>query len=218
MTAGPFILLRASDSARVRWSWTHLPWRRLRPADVVEARPASPRGGRRRCAWRRSPSGCRRGSGRRAAGPRVTSWSIRKIICWARPTAKAGMRRTPPRAKVFLRTPSSWSSTDSVRVRPVAVGALDHQVVGLGRGLGVLRQHGVEAAHVAAEEDARLAAVLPHRDVRGGGAEEVPGVAVGERERVVHLLRPAEGHGPEELERLAARPSRRRAAARARAS
>ena len=87
------------------------------------------------------------------------------------------------------------------RVRPVPVGALHHQVVGLGRGLGVLRQDGVEASHVAAEEDARLPAVLPDRDVRGSGAEEVPGVAVGERERVVHLLRPAQGQGQEEPHR-----------------
>ena len=113
------------------------------------------------------------------------------------------MRRTPPRAKVFLRTPSSWSRTGSAGVRAVAVGALDHQVVGVGGEVGVPGEDGVEAAHVAAEEDTGLAAVLPDEDVGGGGAQEVPGVAVGERERVVHLLGPGEGHGAEELHRLA---------------
>ncbi len=44
--------------------------------------------------------------------PSVTIWSISQIICCARPTANAGISSTPPRAKVFLSTPSSWSTTE----------------------------------------------------------------------------------------------------------
>ena len=93
------------------------------------------------------------GNGR--SRPSVTSWSIRKIICCARPTAKAGMSSTPPRAKVRCERRLQLVEHRDRGVGAVAVGALDHQVVGGGRRLGVVRQDGVEAAHVAAEEHAR---------------------------------------------------------------
>ncbi len=125
------------------------------PADVVEAHPAAPRGGRRRCASRRSPSASRRGSGTAGCGPASRARPS------ARSSAARGPPRTPgsaarrPRAKVRLRTPSSWSRTGSVRVRAVAVRALDDEVVRLRRGRRVLGEDGVVAADVAAEEDAR---------------------------------------------------------------
>ena len=55
--------------------------------------------------------------------PSLTIWSIRMIICWARPTAKAGISSTPPRANVrcspiatLHRPTARWSSSSNARV------------------------------------------------------------------------------------------------------
>ena len=55
--------------------------------------------------------GLSRWMGKGRSAPSVTSSCISTIICCARPTANAGMSRTPPRANVRVSAASSCSFT-----------------------------------------------------------------------------------------------------------
>ena len=61
-------------------------------------------------------------------------------------------------------------------MQPVAVGALHHHVVGLGEKLGVADDGLVGVADVAGKDQFLLHLPLPHPQLDGGGAQQVPRV------------------------------------------